>query len=262
MEYTLITGASSGIGLELASLCAKKKQNLILVARSGNKLQEIKTELERKYAVHVECFAIDLSKPNSAKELYDKTADAGYDVTILINNAGFGDHEVFLDSDWQRQQAMVQLNITTLMQLTYLYGNDMRDEGTGRILNISSVAAFSAGPYMSIYYATKGFVLSFSLAVAAELKGSGVTVTAICPGPTKTGFESAADMKNSKMFTQFFPQTAKSVAKCAYRAMMKGKPLVYHSKATKLMNVGSRLTSRKFAAGFAERINQKPERSS
>lgn len=261
MEYTLITGASGGIGLELATICAKNKQNLILVARNESKLRAIKTELEQKYLTHVEVLTADLSKVDAAQELYDTTTAAGYTVSALVNNAGYGDHAAFLDSDWQRQYEMVQLNVTAMMQLTHLYGNDMRKSGHGRILNLSSVAAFSAGPYMSIYYATKGFVLSFSLAVAEELKGTGVTVTAICPGPTSTGFESAANMNGSKMFTFFKPQSAKAVAKCAYRAMMKGKPVAYHSPATKLFNVGSRLTTRKTAAGFAEKINTKPERS-
>lgn len=155
---------------------------------------------------------------------------------------------------------MVQLNAVAAMQLSYLYGSDMRKAGRGRILNVSSCAAFSAGPYMSIYYATKGFVLSFSLALSKELEGSGVTVTAICPGPTSTGFESAAQMRGSKMFKIIKPQSAAHVAECAYRAMVKGKPVVYHSPTTKLFNIGSRLTTRRFAAGLAENINSKPER--
>lgn len=261
MKYTLITGASGGIGLELAKLCAKNKHNLILVARNEKKLQEIKSKLEKEYMIRAEVIAANLSEVDAASALYAKTTSAGYEVNILINNAGYGDHSAFLDSDWKRQYEMVQLNITAMMQLTYLYGNDMRKNGSGRILNLSSVAAFSAGPYMSIYYATKNFVLSFSLSVAEELKGSGVTVTAICPGPTSTGFESAAQMHGSKMFTFFKPQSAEAVAKCAYCAMMEGKPLVYHSSATKFMNVGARLTTRKFAGRFAKKINQKPEGS-
>ena len=121
MEYTLITGASGGIGLELARLCAEKKQNLILVARNENRLRALKTELEQKYLIHVEVISADLSKPDAAQEVYDKTTEAGYTVSILVNNAGFGDHAAFLDADWQRQYEMVQLNVTALMQLTYLY---------------------------------------------------------------------------------------------------------------------------------------------
>ena len=261
MEYTLITGASGGIGLAFAAICARNKQNLILVARNEAKLRAIKTDLEQKYLTHVEILTADLSKVDAAQALYDATTAAGYTVSALVNSAGCGDHAAFLDSDWRRQYEMVQLNVTAMMQLTHLYGNDMRKNGHGRILNLSSVAAFSAGPYMSIYYATKGFVLSFSLAVAEELKGTGVTVTAICPGPTSTGFESAANMNGSKMFTFFKPQSAKAVAKCAFQAMMKGKPVEYHSAATKVMNVGSRLVTRASAASFAKKINQKPERS-
>lgn len=260
MDFTLITGASGGIGLELARLCAADGRNLILVARSAGKLRAVKEELEGKYSIQVEVLTADLSRVDAAKELHEKTTAAGFTVDTLINNAGFGDHAAFLDSDWQRQFEMVQLNVTALMQLTHLYGNDMRRQGRGRILNLSSVAAFSAGPYMPIYYASKGFVLSFSLAVARELKGSGVTVTCLCPGPTGTGFEAAANMKGSKMFA-LRPQSAEAVARCGYDAMKRGKAIAYHSPTTKLFNIGSRLVSRSFAASLAEKINTKPERS-
>lgn len=254
--YALITGASSGIGREIAEIFAEHHHNLILVARREDRLLSLKQKLEADYSVSVQVIPEDLSVVDAAKDLHEKTKSMKVD--NLVNSAGFGDWGGFLDSSWQRQQDMVQVNITALMQLTYLYGNDMRRNGGGHILNLSSVASFSGGPYMSIYYASKGYVLSFSQAVAEELKGTGVTVTALCPGPTSTGFESAAQMKNSRMFTVLHPAEARDVAQRGYDAMQAGKVVAYHSAATKLMNIGSRLCPRKTARKFAMYINGRP----
>ena len=202
---------------------------------------------------------MDLSNIDSGKYLYEKTTEEGYMVSNLVNNAGFGDLNGFLDSNWERQYKMLQLNITTLMEMTYLYGNDMRKAGQGHIMNVSSAAAFCAGPNMSIYYATKAYVLSFSEAVAEELKGTGVTVTALCPGPTSTGFEKAAKMKNSKMFTLFKPASAEAVAKYGYKKMVKGKVVAYHGIQTKIISIGSRILPRCVIRKFAKGINGIPE---
>lgn len=255
-RYALITGASGGIGKEIAEIFAAEGHDLILAARRKEKLEELKAYLEEKYAVEVLAFPIDLSKKDAAEELHEKTR--GLAVDNLVNNAGFGDFKAFMDSEWSRQADMVQLNITALMQMSYLYGKDMRKHGFGHILNLSSVAAFCAGPYMSVYYASKAYVLSFSQALSEELKGSGVTVTALCPGPTSTGFESAARMKGSKMFTALKTASPKDVALCGYKAMQAGKPVACHSVNTKLMNIGSRLLSRKAARRFAMKINGRP----
>ncbi|MEF2654868.1 MAG: SDR family oxidoreductase [Eggerthellaceae bacterium] len=255
MAYTLITGASGGIGREMARECAAHGHDLVLVARSEGKLGELADRLHNEHGVDARVYACDLSVSDAAIELYERIRTDGLAVNRLVNSAGFGDQGAFLDADWSRQADMVQLNVTALMQMTYLYGLDMRDAGFGRILNLSSVAAFSAGPYMSIYYATKGFVLSFSQAVNAELSGSGVTVTALCPGPTATGFERAAQMGGSKMFTFFRPATPEQVAAAGYKSMEAGRPIAYHSAATKVMNVGARLLPRSVANRFAEAIN-------
>ena len=254
--YALITGASGGIGREIAQVFAREGRDLILVARSEGKLRELAQQLQADFGVEARPVACDLSVPDAAADLHERTA--GLVVDDLVNNAGFGDWGGFLDSDWERQEQMVQLNVTALMQMCRLYGRDMRDRGRGHILNLSSVAAFCAGPYMSIYYATKAFVLSFSQALSDELAGTGVTVTALCPGPTSTGFESAARMKDSKMFTALHPAKAREVAQCGYEAMQEGKPVAYHSATTKLMNIGSRLVSRKVARRFAADINGRP----
>ena len=259
--YALITGASSGIGRELAEVFARDRHNLILVARSEEKLEKLAAALQKKYGIDAAAMPADLSVPDAAERLHEKTKERGYEVDNLVNSAGFGDWGGFLDSDWKRQSDMVQVNITALMQMTGLYGKDMRKRGFGHILNLSSVAAFCAGPYMSVYYASKGYVLSFSQAVAEELAGTGVTVTALCPGPTSTGFESAAQMKNSKMFTSLHTATAKEVAEYGYRAMQKGKVTAFHGRVTKAVNIGSRLFSRKAVRKAALWINGKPEKS-
>ncbi len=253
MSYTLITGASSGIGYELAKIFAKEGNNLILVARTVSKLEEIKKELETEYVVDVKVIAADLSKDGAASEIYNGTQ--GMEVENLINNAGFGDCSAFLLSDLERQRSMITVNVTALMELTYLYGNDMKNRGKGRILNVASIAAVCAGPYMSVYYASKSCVLSFSQAIAEELKGTGVTVTAICPGPVETGFEKAANLENSKMFTYFKPAEAVDVAKHGYDAMMKGRVVVFHGITVKLINITSKLFPRLLARKVTRSVN-------
>lgn len=259
MKYSLITGATGGIGYEIAKVFAINKHNLILVARNKEKLEQIKNEFEKIYSIAVVVIPMDLSNIDSGKYLYEKTTEDGYIVDNLVNNAGFGDLNGFLDSDWEKQYKMLQLNITTLMEMTYLYGNDMRKAGQGHIMNVASIAAFCAGPNMSNYYATKAYVLSFSEAIAEELKGTGVTVTALCPGPTSTGFEKAAKMDNSKMFTFFKPATAENVARYGYNKMMKGKVVAYYGVISKIMNIGVRLVPRSITRKLAKAINGIPE---
>lgn len=256
--YTLITGASGGIGKEFAELFAKDGHNLILVARNEKKLLSVKKKLETRYGIRIVVIVLDLSKQNAAEKLHAYTAQKQYVVDHLVNNAGFGDWGEFLKADWERQNEMIQVNLLALMRLTYLYGRDMKKKKKGRILNVASVAAFCAGPYMSVYYASKAFVLSFSQAVHEELKQYGVSVTALCPGPTKTGFEAAACLKNSKMFTLLPVESAKAVAKCGYKSMQKGHPLAYSGLVTQWGNVASRIVSKRVARKFAKQINGKP----
>ncbi len=254
----LITGASLGIGLECAKVFAEKDYDLVLVARNPDRLEALKEELERQYRIAVTVVSLDLAQPDAALFLLNHLNNLGITVDVLVNNAGLGDCVGYLDSSWDKQKNMIDLNITALMQMTYVFGNDMRRRGYGRILNLSSVAAFSAGPYMAVYYASKSFVLSFSQAVAEELKNTGVTVTALCPGPTATGFEAAAGMKGSKMFTAFQPATAEQVARAGVAAVMQGKVVKYHGVPTVLMNIGSRIASRRITRKFAGQINGVP----
>ena len=251
----LITGASGGLGLEFARLCAIDGDDLVLVARSKGKLDAIAEELSSKYGVQVTLFPCDLSAKDAALEVYEYTQSKGLNVDILINNAGFGDAGPFAYSDWKKQYNMVQLNITALMQMTHIFIKPMLERGYGKILNMSSVAAFSAGPDMSIYYASKEFVRSFSEAVAEEVKGNGVTVTAFCPGPTATGFEKAASMESkSTMFKH--AASADQVASVGYAAMMKGKVLSYCGMLVKTANIGSRLLPRSISRKCARYMNK------
>lgn len=208
MAYVLITGASSGIGREMAALFAADRHDLIITARSQGKLDDVKRTLEHRYGVHVETVALDLSESDAPQQLHDYTVSQGFEVDHLVNNAGFADWTGFLDADWHRQHEMMQLNMAALAELTYRYGRDMREQGHGRILNISSVASMMAGPYMAMYFASKAFVRSLSEAVSYELRDTGVSVTCVCPGPTSTGFAKAANMRGMNFFTLTKPATA------------------------------------------------------
>ena len=256
MTYTLITGASSGIGLALAKEFANHGHNLILVARNKDKLEKGKEQLKRENKVQVEVYKADLSVEKERLELYDYTKSNHLQVEILVNNAGFGDANAYLDATWERQKNMVDVNVVALMHLSYLYAAEMKKRGKGKIMNVSSAAAFSAGPYMSIYYATKAFVLSLSQAMYEELKGDGIIVTALCPGPTITEFEKNANMVNTKMFTMFGASTPEKVARCGYHGLMKGKAVIYHGKITWGYNFISRFCTRKFARKMAQRMDE------
>lgn len=251
----LITGASGGLGLEFAGILAREKYDLVLVARNEGKLYALKNEFEAKYGISVYVCAKDLSVVDAALEVFNFTLEHDIKIEILINNAGFGVSGSFADSEWQKQYEMVQLNVIALMQLTHCFLNTMIEQGHGKILNMSSVAAFCAGPYMSIYYATKDFVRSFSEAVAEEVKGTGVTVTAFCPGPTETGFEQAAAMrKGSTMFHK--AAKAEDVAKGGIHAIRKRKVLSYYGNYTKRMSFLCRLVPRSIARKYAAKMNR------
>lgn len=243
-ETVLITGASGGLGLAFAKLFASKSYDLIIVARNEGKLNEIKTDIEREYASSVEVIACDLGQKDSATAVYRKVKEKGIKVNILVNNAGFGDFGEFVNCDFEKQYEMVNLNIIALMQLTHCFLKDMKADRNGKILNVDSIAAFQAGPLMSVYYATKAFVLSFSEALSEELKGSGVTVTALCPGPIDTGFEKRADLENSGLFKNLKVWSAKEVADYGYAAMMKGKVVAVKGGMNKLIVFSTRLVPR------------------
>ncbi|MBP3893354.1 MAG: SDR family oxidoreductase [Atopobiaceae bacterium] len=251
----LVTGASGGLGAEIARVLAQEGFDLLLVARSENKLQALKEELEVAHGIAAQVYPCNLAREDAALDLYDYVLGRGLRIDALVNNAGFGDSGAFHEADWQRQRDMVQVNVIALMQLTRLFVPHMVKRGCGMVLNLSSVAAFSGGPYMSVYYATKAFVLSLSEALSEELRGTGVTVTALCPGPTATGFESAASMgASSTMFRH--AASASEVARDGYRAMRAGKAVCLQGAFTKVMAFGSRLVPRSVACKIALRMNR------
>jgi short-subunit dehydrogenase len=243
-KTVLITGASGGIGLELAEIFAREGYDMVLVARSEQKLAAAKKRLEEKYQIAVEVMVKDLVIKDAAQEIFTALSDSGKHIDVLVNNAGAGDFGEFADAEWERQYNMIQLNVTALMQMTKLFLNPMLERKEGKILNVASIAAFQPGPLMSVYHATKAAVLYFSEALATELEGSGVTVTTLCPGPTETGFVAAASMENSQLFENFKVSGPESVAAFGYKALMKGKPMVVHGFFNRLAVFSVRLAPR------------------
>ncbi len=256
-DTVLVTGASGGLGLALAQCYANAGHPLILTARSEHKLAAIAAELEAHYHVPVTVIPADLGVAGAPEALMNDIRRRGLDVGILVNNAGFGDFGIFADRDLDKQQAMVALNVNAMMSLCHLVLPSMRQKGRGKILNVASIAAFQSGPYMAVYYATKAFVLSFSEALAKELKPDGITVTALCPGPIRTAFEEAADLKSSKLFRSLPVSTAEEVAAFGYRAAQKGKTVAVHRWSNRLLVFGVRFAPRRLVTAMVCRIQGK-----
>ncbi len=228
----LITGASSGIGLELAKLFANDKHNLVIVARSYDNLKAVSEELSKTFGVEVKHYVKDLAVSSTPDELLQALQCEFNNVDVLVNNAGFGWRGEFAKMDLVDALEMIQVNITSLVHLTRLILPTMIERKNGKILNVSSTASFQPGPLMAVYYATKAFVTSFSLALAEELRGTGVTVTALCPGPTPTNFGKRAGFANQKVYPDFISTDAKFVASEGYKGLMKGKKLVIPGRAS------------------------------
>ena len=255
VSYVLITGTTSGLGREFARLFAQNGYNIVAVARNEVLLQQQKQELERQFGVEMVYIVKDLSAEDSAQEVYDEIKHKGINIDILINNAGFGSFGRYVDVDWQRQKGLANVNMLAVMQLSYLFGKDMDRRGEGKIVNIASIASFQAGPYMAMYYASKAFVRSFSEALHEEMKSSGVSVTAICPGPVATNFERIAHMINSAMFSRLRVYTPEVVAAKSYRAIMNNKAVYVVGWPNKLLVFLTRFCSLKFSRVLASKIN-------
>ena len=224
-QTALITGASVGLGAEFARLFARDKYNLVLVARSGPKLAELAEELRAQHGVTIETIPLDLGFPQASQNLFEETQRSGVHVDILVNNAGYGRSGNFAELPLEESYGQIQLNVTALTLLTRLYLGPMLERRSGKIMNVASTAAFQPGPLMAVYYATKAYVLSFSEAIADELRNSGVQVTCFCPGATLTEFQKRAQTENSRLFKQLAPMDAKKVAAEGYQALMAGKTL-------------------------------------
>jgi len=252
----LITGASSGIGLELANLFARDGNDLVLVARNEGKLRQLASRLEGEFGIATRVLAADLAKAHAAQELVMTLNVHEVTIDALVNNAGFGLSGPFVATDLDKELEMIQVNIVALTELTKLLLPGMVARRSGRILNLASTAAFQPGPLMAVYYATKAYVLSFSEAIADELRDSGVTVTALCPGPTDTGFAVAARLESSRLFNMAKPMTSAAVARIGYEAMKRGKRVVIPGMRNKLLAQSIRLTPRRMVTTFVRKLQE------
>jgi len=250
----LITGASGGIGYELAKLFAQDHYNLVLVARSGGKLSQFADELERQFGISAKAVARDLAEPQAAESLFDQLGREGVGVDVLVNNAGYGIRGEFAEIPLQESLGQIQLNMTALTALTRLFLGPMKERRAGRIMNVASIAGFQAGPLMAVYYATKAYVILFSEALASELKGSGVTVTCFCPGATDTGFQKRASSENSILFKSMRPMDAKTVARDGYRGLMAGRTLVISGFRNWLVAESVRFAPRKVVTAISRKL--------
>ncbi|MEI9976964.1 MAG: SDR family oxidoreductase [Ignavibacteriota bacterium] len=247
-----MTGASAGLGTEFAKLCAAGGYDVVLVARSASRLDEVAAELRTSYGIQARALPADLADPSAPSAIFAQLGETPVD--ILINNAGFGMRGPFAESDWVRDASLLQVNMVSLAHLTRLFLPGMIGRRTGRVLNVASTAAFVAGPFMAVYYASKAFVLSFSEALANEIKGTGVTVTALCPGATRTEFAKVAGVADSGLFngaTMARPRWRAS----AGDAMMAGKSSEIAGARNRWLIRGTRLAPRSFVAAQARRLN-------
>lgn len=242
-KRALITGASAGIGYELAWVFARGGHDLVLVARNEQKLNRLAGEIKSKFDVSVKVLAKDLSLPRSPSEIFIELEQESLPVDILVNNAGFGTYGPFTETSLSDELDMMQLNVASLTHLTKLFLKEMLRRGEGKILNVASTAAFQPGPFMAVYYATKAYVLSFSEALAEELRGTNVTVTCLCPGPTTSEFQKRAGVGNALLMKGRM-MDSKAVAELGYRALMKNKRVAIAGFVNRWLVVAAKLAPR------------------
>lgn len=256
-RVAVVTGASSGIGLELTRLLAAAGHDLVLVARNEGALRRVAQETEAAYRTSAHLLPLDLADPASPAAIHDYCRSKGLAPDTLVNNAGFATNGLFAHTDLGSELAQVQVNITSLMHLSKLFLPGMLNRGTGRILNVASTAGFQAGPYMAVYYASKAFVISLSEALAEEVRGSGVTVTVLCPGPTRTDFQRRAGIEHAAIAREILMMDAAAVARAGYEGMVKGVPLVipgFRNKAgTWFVKIAPRFLSRRIVGALNRR---------
>jgi short-subunit dehydrogenase len=250
----LVSGASGGIGYQLAGLFARNNHNLVLVARNSDKLTQAADDLKQQFGVSAKAIALDLAIPEAPQSLFGRLQRDGITIDILVNNAGYGVLGPFAEIPVESSLDQIQLNITALTNLTRLFLGPMLQRGSGKILNVASTAGFQPGPLMAVYYATKAYVISFSEALANELDGTGITVTCLCPGPTTTGFASRAGNDKSRLFKQLRPMDAKTVALKGYRGLMSGKTLVIPGLRNWLLTESLRISPRKVVTAVSRRL--------
>jgi len=252
--WALVTGASSGIGLELARAMAGDRWDMVLTARNEARLVELRTELEGANGIRVEVIPEDLSDMAGPARLVSEIEARGLVIETLVNNAGLGSYGPFLGSDLETELRSIDVNVRAVTELAKRLLPGMVERRKGRILNVASTAAFQPGPGMAVYFATKAYVLHFSEALAHELRGTGVTVTALCPGVTASGFQERAHMENVAMVKGRKLPTSAEVARFGYRAMMRGKPVAIHGLANRLLAFSVRLSPRPLVLALSSRI--------
>jgi short-subunit dehydrogenase len=250
-QTALITGGSGGIGVEIAKVLARKEFDLVLVARNRDALEAAAGQIEGKYDVNAHVFAADLRRREAPEAIHDFLSNENIPIEILVNNAGFGLGGEFADTELTRELEMIQVNIAALTHLTKLFLPAMIKAKAGRILNLASTAAFQPGPLMAVYYATKAYVLSFSEALAEELRNSGVSVTALCPGPTRSDFAEVAQVGESRLFSLFGMAEAADVAEYGVRAMMQGTRVAIPGIKNKIIAQANRFAPRSVTAKVA-----------
>ncbi len=256
-KTALITGASAGIGYELTKIFSKNGHHLVLVARNKERLDAIAAEMQEAHNIQAKVISKDLSEPDSPQEIYDEVVADGIDIDVLVNNAGFGLNGPFIDFSTEEHMALIQVNVTALTLLCDLFGADMVERRSGRILNVASTAAFQAGPLMSAYYASKSYVLLLSEALDNEFAKDGVHVSVLCPGPTKTKFAERADMSSTKIINVPWLMDAAEVAEIGFAGLMKGKRIIIPGFMNKLLAFNTRFTPRFIVVLIARSLNQK-----
>jgi short-subunit dehydrogenase len=258
-KTALITGASGGIGYELAKLFANDHFNLVLVARNEDKLAEFADQLQRQFAISVKTVALDLSAAPAPQFLFDQLKTEGITVDVLVNNAGYGSFGEFANLSLENALGQINLNITALTALTRLFLPAMVERRSGKIMNVASTAGFQPGPLMAVYYATKAYVISLSEALANELKSTGVSVTCFCPGATGTNFASRAGNDKTRLFQQVKPMDVKIVARDGYRGLMKGKTLVISGMRNWMVAESVRFAPRKLVTAVSRWVTEEPK---
>ena len=270
MKRVLITGASSGIGYELAKIYAENGHDLVIVARNRDKLGMLQKEIFEKISKNIKVTVIenDLSQENAAERLYNQIKSSNLKIDTLVNNAGagiYGRFSEFGEETMKRNDAMINLNIKAVVELTRLFLADMIKDGRGEILNVSSVAAFMPGPLMSTYYASKAFVQSFTEAVREEVRndvrGKNIKISVLCPGPTDTGFEKSSNLTESSLFEKMKVMTAKKVAEIGYKEFQKGKVVIIPGIFNRIAVFGTRFLSRKFVVKTAGKLQEKKNKN-
>ncbi|MGH3684248.1 MAG: SDR family NAD(P)-dependent oxidoreductase [Pseudonocardiaceae bacterium] len=254
-KTALVTGASAGLGAQFARLFAADGHDVVLVARRRDKLDQLATELSQAHGIHPTVIAADLTDPKASPHLHEELIQAGIEVEFLVNNAGFATNGAFAELELARGLDMIELNIMALTHLTGLFLPAMITRRSGRILNVSSMAGFLPGPFMATYYASKAYVLSFTEALAHELRGTGVTATVLCPGPTATEIFQVADAENSVLAKGHLADAA-SVALYGYRSMLSGKTIAIPGMPNKLARQALRVSPRSAMRELAERLNK------